>query len=936
MRIRFLCVLVALFMLMPMPTAVADVSEYQEYYEHYNLLHNLGIVEDNMILDAEKVISRADAVTLFVRLRGLSGEVSGGDVPFTDVPSSGKLSGYLNLAISLGMVNGVGNRQFQPDNGIKLSEALKIAVVALGQNVIAENKGGYPSGYVAVASQSRLLVGLSKDLQANMTGGDLITLLYNTLLSDTYSSEFVNSDGVRLYKSGPILNLVFDCYKGTGIVTGNYLTALSNAADYTRQDFVRIGTVEYAVGSTNAPDLLGYSVNFFYLDREDYSYKELVNIELKQFENTLTSVDAKHISYSNGTFTYNTDKANSKDTKVNVNKLINVIYNNKSISEFYTTADLNPVTGMVKLIDNNSDNTIDVVIIENYKTIAVNAIDSIDKIVYDYAGDLSADLNDDYSHEVRIVKNNKFVNFSEIVLWNVVCVMESKYVSPAYVTAYIVDTNIKGSIEEMEQDDDGLTVKIGGKAYAVSRSFPTKKMSEMILGASGTFYFDINGAIAAADFKAAVSEYQFGYLVTVGNIKGLNDTVGIKIFTKNNEHVDYTLGDRTIIDSTTYKGIANAIAALKASAYELDANELKLPALQKNVKNSEYSQPVKYKVNEENIVYEIDTHMNSGYQGGLKMAHGYTTSMSHKYISEGRLFVNNSDENKDRFSIIASTLTIYVPIDRHDYEKYTIKDPSYFGSGMVYKTLEFYDKNEAGYCDYIIAYHENRTSGFGPDNAAMIFDSAKQVINPRTETQTHKLRIYRDGKLQDGALLADGCVLPTNLTEGDVIRYITNKHGEATEIRIALKVDNLPYINTRLTTAQQSVTSEREKIIAERLYMEASNSVTTVNIDTVDNYKSAYRSLFGIVLGKEGTNLSMVANFPDEDEWSGSTKQWYTPQVIGKNAQVYTYDPAAKTGKKVTFTNTNSIVPYNIGGDSASRVFLQSRYGDLRLIYIIK
>lgn len=79
---------------------------------------------------------------------------------FSDVDSSHWAYGYINALAASGIVAGGDNGCFEPEREATYSEAVKMLVCALGYAPLAEQKGGYPYGYVETAEK----IGLTKDL----------------------------------------------------------------------------------------------------------------------------------------------------------------------------------------------------------------------------------------------------------------------------------------------------------------------------------------------------------------------------------------------------------------------------------------------------------------------------------------------------------------------------------------------------------------------------------------------------------------------------------------------------------------------------------------------------------------------------------------------------------------------------------------------------
>ncbi len=72
---------------------------------------------------------------------------------FTDVNSEHWAAGYIMKAVEYGILNGMGDGTFAPETTVTGEQALKMVLCALGYSGPSEEKGGYPTGYYAVAEE---------------------------------------------------------------------------------------------------------------------------------------------------------------------------------------------------------------------------------------------------------------------------------------------------------------------------------------------------------------------------------------------------------------------------------------------------------------------------------------------------------------------------------------------------------------------------------------------------------------------------------------------------------------------------------------------------------------------------------------------------------------------------------------------------------------
>jgi len=140
------------------PSDVAG-TEYEEAVDRLILLEILTGYPDGSFRP-ENNITRAEFAAVALRARGLeytAQAAKGLPTGFSDVPASHWASGYVGAAAKAGIVNGIGNGKFAPEAPVKYEEAVTMLVRALGYEVDAQAKGGYPHGYLIVANEIGLL-----------------------------------------------------------------------------------------------------------------------------------------------------------------------------------------------------------------------------------------------------------------------------------------------------------------------------------------------------------------------------------------------------------------------------------------------------------------------------------------------------------------------------------------------------------------------------------------------------------------------------------------------------------------------------------------------------------------------------------------------------------------------------------------------------------
>ncbi len=164
-----------------------DVDKSDSYYAAVNELSQMGIINgyEDGSFGPDRSLTRAEFAKLVVVLLGEESEADSkkGYASFTDVNSDHWASGYINVAVDDGIINGYGGGIFGPEDSVTYAQAVKMLVYAAGYEQDAQTSGGWSSGYMAVGS----LLGITDDISIYKESDDIISrgeaaiLMYNTL-----------------------------------------------------------------------------------------------------------------------------------------------------------------------------------------------------------------------------------------------------------------------------------------------------------------------------------------------------------------------------------------------------------------------------------------------------------------------------------------------------------------------------------------------------------------------------------------------------------------------------------------------------------------------------------------------------------------------------------------------------------------------------------
>lgn len=154
----------------------ADVAG-TKYEAAVTKLADLGIVTgvNSSSYQPYQSVTRAQMAAVLVRALNMevAATASKGPTEFRDVAATGWESGYVNVAVSRGLISGYGDGRFGPTDQVTYAQAAAMLIRLLGKDEDAKNKGGWPVGYVAVADQLGLTVKTSFVSSGAANRGDI-------------------------------------------------------------------------------------------------------------------------------------------------------------------------------------------------------------------------------------------------------------------------------------------------------------------------------------------------------------------------------------------------------------------------------------------------------------------------------------------------------------------------------------------------------------------------------------------------------------------------------------------------------------------------------------------------------------------------------------------------------------------------------------------
>lgn len=238
-----------------------DVKEGDDCYNAVSFLSELGVVsgyEEKNDFKPNNKITRAEFTKLVIDMRGDSGvaqaeEKKGADTIFSDVKADHWASGYITVAVSDGIIAGMGDGTFAPEKNVTYAQAMKMLVCADGYEQWAKNKSGrenvYPTSYMYYANLLKIADGVTASLDDDITRAQAACMIYNAIQAPICVStgmlsydKFGNAVEELAMKDGKgddfqsLLTVIHNVYTAQGHVKGENFV-ITSAKNFGNEEY---------------------------------------------------------------------------------------------------------------------------------------------------------------------------------------------------------------------------------------------------------------------------------------------------------------------------------------------------------------------------------------------------------------------------------------------------------------------------------------------------------------------------------------------------------------------------------------------------------------------------------------------------------------------------------------------------------------------------
>lgn len=587
---RIISITLVLMLLVAQVVSAAEIKDTKAYFD----IVSFGILEgdengDLRLGDNLTRVEFAAVMTRLLRYEDVAATFKNSAANFNDVGEDDWFAGYVGAVCATGIMNGVSEYSFDPGSIVTYEQAVKTLVVSLGYRSLAENKGGYPGGYMAVGGNLGLTANVPYENPLTREG--VMKLLYNALDINMLVMDIGKEESYKVEPGKTLRSMYLNedgdvvVLKDEGIVTANADTYLTSANASLKRDEVEINDVKYKVGSTDAYSFIGQSVEYYAIS-DGGGVKTLISIRASR-NTTVTEIDFSSVLKSSlSEIEYETD---GKIETQNISSA-KIVRNGRMVL-LPTDDHLVTEKGGIKLIDNDGDEDADVVFVTDWENVRVKGVKN--NTVEFVAGDkfnnskfFNIDLDDKDVHYVLKNAEGKEIMPEEIQNDSILSI--SADAGYNFYNIVVSDKTVEGTISEISDD----SVIINAEAYSKYEEDDL----DIRVGDSVKAFLDFNGYVVSVEESETIKNY--GYILGVQGGSSIAKKLQVKFvigtqvnfeYDKNKEDLDdtnlipiincknsdvkvFSVADKLTVDGTSFKTMESKTNAITPGLYTFETN----------------------------------------------------------------------------------------------------------------------------------------------------------------------------------------------------------------------------------------------------------------------------------------------------------------------------------------------------------------------------
>lgn len=701
----------------------------------------------------------------------------------------------INIVHELGIMNGSGERIFSPDAYVSYTQLVKTLIDFLGYKEKAEAYGGYPNGYLVVASEFDFDDYAPKNPDMVCTPEMAACIFRIALDVEMKQLVWTEANGDKhYYKKGEnYLETYTKVYFDEGIITSTYVEDTYNYSNTGYFD-VRIDDEPMLLSDDvlEMNELLGYNVNYFYkLDEHDEKviiYYEIVDtdvmdFECEQFDSAKTDVD--HIYYYN---------SSNKLKKIDISEAY--IFYNGTLCTSYTASTINPfesenIDGFIRVVSTDGNpNDAEYVFIETFKSYIVDTIQG-NHILNRYHPEIIFNIDDITDGDV-VVKNvlGEVIDPSSMKEYDVFNVFTDR--NGDIKKIIITVDSYTGTVEKItKKDGDKISsLTISGFEFEVASNFYLNpEVKDLKLGDKIKIYFNHLKKISDivwSDYNSS----KYGFIINADSFNALNSVIKVEMLTAKN-----TIDSIPLADKVELNGVKKT-------------DEEVLSFLGKPVQR----QVCMYDLNKDGTeiisLTTVDSSLTSeedGFRQLPALTNNFWRSSSFNGVvllsGSTVLFVVPNDENRNNKDMYLATDTSYLPDGSQ-------KDSDFQTNFVAYGT-KAYDPTAVAAVYTVGSIEASRTVNYTP----LVVQSVTSEYNTDTNTVDHTLTAYSGNSLVTYPIKEEAIYCGDageKISVGDIIRISKDAEGVINNAAISFDASAWKLASTYTSNPTANYTSQKD------------------------------------------------------------------------------------------------------------------------------
>ncbi len=800
----------------------SDIAE-SPYKEEIKLLNAISVLAGDPAgtFRPTDTISRAEMAAIIVRIYGMEDAVNAhtGTTKFTDVPETHWATGYINIASGLGVINGDGDDTFRPDDKVTYNETVKMLVCVVGYGMEANERGGWPSGYLVVANDLDISEGVKN------TSGDASRETVAKLVSNALEVEYLEKvtfggdkieykrvDGRTLLSEKLKVEKVEDV-----VITETYKSSMAGEGEL-KEDQIRVDDTIYWSSVDGIENYIGYPVIIYAKEdkKVDRDYKFIVHYEIDDEMTDFITYQPEDIIEANyDEIEVYANEDGSKKINYKLPATAPVFVNGVGDRSFDVT-ELDPqdngdpsFNGKILIIDIDQDETIDVLFVDIMKTMVISKVTKTNGGFYitGQNGDRfptkgKVDL-EDKDVRLSIVKDGSEADYTDLEENDVV---SYSVVGKTY-NLQVSTESVSGVVERITGDGE---VVIDGEKYEYS---PVVDTDECQVGDDATLYLDIFGKIAYITTATSGAD-DYAYILDLGydedpidgrvySLKVYSSANGISVLTLDDEitFIKGGVAAEPIETDSITEAIWTRYGLMKEGA--VDPQLIKYSATDDKIDTIEVAMDMGTK---DPADYEDDE---------LKIFRKATPPSSNFYARSSGKLGSNSDNDMRQSFVWKGVDMLFIPHTNGEIieEDIAISKPdSFFSSAYSpHNAADFtwYDADENGVPALIVAKLDTATSNeYSSSRGGTYMIITDVALTKTTEGKAYQVtgigNKYRSGGLSEMTVTLDATMsyaapavvgekTVAQLEAGDIITFSQMPNGKIYKWGLLFSLDSPSY-----------------------------------------------------------------------------------------------------------------------------------------------